>query len=271
MAEVWEAYSLNQQNLTELTIHQFEAYRNELIKVSQVTPATEGIVNSTKGAAMVIANKHKRDENDPYIRNLVTPPTAKRHQSGAAPSFQRKNAVSSTSSSSSIDQVAIQGGSPKSIKKSTFTNTIPLPLYEERTKVGQVIVAYPSNRTSTTNNRNTTLGSRCIISTTNDNIGKYNVAKPYRHMFTTMEDRAMALEQLLVEQKVAIIGHHGLSTTEYSNNSNTNDNDEDLTGIFAPLEEVNVPRHEKVTCIGRICNEVGVFLYEFMEQDQYTL
>jgi hypothetical protein len=188
---------------------------------------------------------------------MVTPPTAKRHQSGEINSFQNNNKPSS--STSSVDQVAIQGGSPASMKKPTITNTIPLPLYKERTKVGEVVVAYPSNRTSTVDDddRNTTNRARCIISTTNENVGRYNITKPYRHMFTTMEERAAALEQLLVAQKEAIIEHHVLSTTVYSN-SDSSDKDDNLTDAFAPLEEVNVARQEKVTCIGRICNEVRV-------------
>jgi hypothetical protein len=260
MAEVWEVYSLNQKNVTELTIHQFEAYRNLVLKFSQVTPATEGIINSTKGAAMVITNKRKRDVNDNYISNMVTPPTAKRHQSGPGevPSFQNKN----MSSSSSIDQVAIQDGSPTIMKKSTVADTIPGSVYTERTNAGQVVLAYPSNRTSTTDRRNTKTGTRCTISSSHEKIGRYNITKPYRHMFTTMEDRAVALEQLLVAQKEAIIENHGLSTTAYSNhNNNSNDSDDNLTGAFAPLEEVNVARQEKVVCIGRICNEVRLQLY----------
>lgn len=256
MVEVWEAYSLNKQNLTELTMHQFDAYRNELIKVSQVTPATEGITSSTKGAVMVTnaANSNnKRDANN--SSNMVTPPTAKRHQSGGAEASQNKN---SSSSSSSVDQVAIQGGaSPVAIKKST----IPLPKYEERTKVGQVVVAYPSNRTNTQDDRNTKMGARCVITSNDNDVGKYNVTKPYRHMFTTMEDRAMALEKMLVDRKEAIINYHGLSTEPATSSSNDNtedpDADDDLQGVFAPMEEVNVARQEKITCIGRICNEVS--------------
>ncbi|KAG7347080.1 DNA polymerase alpha/epsilon subunit B [Nitzschia inconspicua] len=246
MAEVWEAYSLNKQNLTELTMHQFEAYRNELIKVSQVTPATEGITNSTTGAAMVTANNFQNQLKRDSSSNMVTPPTAKRHQSGST----GKDA----SSSSSVDQVAIQGGSPTvgaAIKKST----IPLPKYEERTNVGQVVVAYPSNRTDDKDDRNTKAGPRCVISSSNQDVGRYNVTKPYRHMFTTMEDRASALEQLLVERKEAIMKYHGLSAESNTLGSTIETDEDDVDGVFAPLDEVNVARQEKITCIGRICNE----------------
>jgi hypothetical protein len=201
-------------------------------------------------------SNNKRDANN--SSNMVTPPTAKRHQSGGAEASQNKNS-SSLSSSSSVDQVAIQGGaSPVAIKKST----IPLPKYEERTKVGQVVVAYPSNRTNTQDDRNTKMGARCVITSNDNDVGKYNVTKPYRHMFTTMEDRAMALEKMLVDRKEAIINYHGLSTEPVSSsNDNTEDpdahDDDDLQGVFAPMEEVNVARQEKITCLGRICNEVS--------------
>lgn len=253
MAEVWEAYSLNKQNLTELTMHSFEAYKNELVKVSSVTPASEGIISSTKGAAMVSANKHKRDA---ALAAMVTPlSTAKRHQ-GNQHAADNKN-------DSSVDQVAIQGGAGSPNVAATKKPTIALPKYEERTKVGEVVVSYPSGKTSISKSSSPTDGRpRCVVSAQAEDeskgVGKYNITKPYRHMFTTLEDRAVALEKHLMDRKAAIIEQHGLSNTQQlsEDNHNNNDGSEDAKGVFAPLEEVNVPRQENITCIGRVCNEV---------------
>lgn len=288
MAEVWEAYSLNKQNLTELTMHQFEAYRNELIKVSQVTPATiaaaatEGTIatsSSAKGAAVVNAhnnNSNKRDANN--NSNMVTPPTAKRHHSGSDGDVAAADVGNQKTSSmlSSVDQVAIPGGAGSPVAATAAAmnkaTTIPLPKYEERTKVGQVVVAYPSNRPADAkgDDRNTKAGPRCSVvfhscsgaaaGSVDVVVGKYNITQPYRHMFTTMEDRARALEELLVERKEAIVTYHGLSTESKNHKNDDGDGNDTsgdaLQGIFAPLEEVNVARQGKITCVGRVCNEV---------------
>ncbi|KAL3906563.1 MAG: hypothetical protein SGILL_009220, partial [Bacillariaceae sp.] len=254
MAEVWEAYSLNKQNLTELTMHSFEAYKNELVKVSSVTPASEGITSSTKGAVVVNANKHKRDAASAA---MVTPvSTAKRHQG---------NKDASDKNNSSVDQVAIQGAAGSPNVAAAKKPTIVLPKYQERTKVGQVVVSYPAGKTSISKTSPTTSGrSRCVVSAKADadskgDVGHSNITKPYRHMFTTLEDRATALEKLLVDRKEAMVEQHGLSATQQQSNEDNNNNataeTEDAKGVFAPLEEVNVPRQEKMTCIGRVCNE----------------
>jgi hypothetical protein len=253
MAEVWEAYSLNKQNLTELTMHSFEAYKNELIKISSVTPASEGITSSTKGAAMVSANKHKRNAASAA---MVTPlSTAKRHQG---------NSDAAEKSNSSVDQVAIQGGAGSPSITATKKPSVALPKYEDRTKVGEVVVSYPSGKINISKATTTTIRRpRCVVSASVDadnssGVGKCNITKPYRHMFTTLEDRAMALEKHLVNRKMTIIEQHGLSATQQNNSDKSNIEQSDAHGVFAPLEEVNVPRQEKMTCIGRVCNEVNV-------------
>jgi hypothetical protein len=61
-------------------------------------------------------------------------------------------------------------------------------------------------------------------------------------MFTTLEDRALALEAKLHVLGEQIIEKHGIGS---------GDND------IAPLAEVGVPGHDKGCYIGRICNEVS--------------
>jgi hypothetical protein len=211
------------------------------------------------GAIVVIPNKNKRDAS--LSSNMVTPPTAKRHQG------QPSNSAATNMSSSSVDQVAIQGGSPTSAGTKQSPPSMALPKYEERTKVGQVVISYsPSSKAKsivpTHEEEEEKKKVRCIISEIDaGTVGKYNVTKPYRHMFTTMEDRAKALEQHLVERRNVMIEQHGLSTdnSDFSKNDSEDNDDQAQHSncIFAPLEEVNVPRQDKLTCIGRICNEVS--------------
>jgi DNA polymerase alpha subunit B len=120
--------------------------------------------------------------------------------------------------------------SPSSLVAST---TPVLPCYSERTRVGTIVASYgnpisPSHIPPPT----------CIIHL---NPFGTNVTKPYRHMFTTLHDRAQRLEQALQHAE-----------DEWVNDNNNTDNDDDDT---PPLEAVGVPRQALVTCIGRICNE----------------
>jgi hypothetical protein len=266
-------------------MHQFDAYKNQLIRASQIVPSSSKSSSSssdddTGGAIMVRQKNNKRDPS-----NMVTPPTAKRHQGGTIPAAGGAAASSTQLSSSSVDQIAIEGGktaSPLLVKSSTTTttkpsSTIPLPKYEDRTKVGQVLVSYPTKGATiskaATSDDDRHQHCKCVIRTctTNDatagghggDIGRFNITKPYRHMFSTMEDRAMALEQHLVSRKEAIIEQHGLMKGgehhhhhDHHHMAADESNDHNTNGVMAPLEEVNVPRQDKLTCIGRICNEV---------------
>ena len=75
--------------------------------------------------------------------------------------------------------------------------------------------------------------ARCLISLDFPT----NVTQAYRHMFTTLEERARILDDHLAsmgEDIVDFLGSEGV----------------------AELEAVGVPRQELVTCVGRICNEV---------------
>jgi hypothetical protein len=58
-----------------------------------------------------------------------------------------------------------------------------------------------------------------------------------------------------VDRKNAMIEQHGLSI-DNDYNHQQDEEQQQQNGVFAPLDEVNVPRQDKFTCIGRICNEV---------------
>mmetsp|Transcript_48981 Transcript_48981/g.118616 ORF Transcript_48981/g.118616 Transcript_48981/m.118616 type:complete len:817 (-) Transcript_48981:55-2505(-) len=315
MAEVWEAYSLNKQNVTELTERQFDGYKNELIKASEVGPTTSG-----GGGAVISVQKS----------NAVTPTPAKRQQNAAA---------SSSSPSLSLDNVAQNNvSSPQrmssatkkqKVSTTTVAPAVTIKTYQERTNVGQVVASYkPStseSESATTMDFDSdvqvdTTKPRCVVSTTGnvhttavqgDNnkgttdemdvdggdsntnsdstvveVGKYNINKPYRHMFTTMEDRADQLEKHLTRMRQEIVTGHNIKTDDDAMFDDGCDDDlerlmmqmEDggddesnmesdaptttsnataaSTSTFkSTLGEVNIPRQDGVTCIGRVCNE----------------
>jgi len=274
MAEVWEAHSLNKQNLTELTMHQFEAYKNELIKASSTAPTPDLAKSSsdtTPRGATVVSRKPstKRDAM------MVTPTSSSKrpkHQSPDAPI-------------SSVDRVAIDGNSVPSPVRSNSSGatqvikkTPPnLPKYEERTKVGHVIASYsPDSSRSGDSNADTNGANagqqRCVLTTTTtatkslggndddenhwaeDDVTRHNIKESYRHMFTTLEDRATALEGHLVQMKDAIVEDITSQKKKESGNNSTATTEAD-DGAAASFEEVNVPRQYSSTCVGRICNE----------------
>ena len=210
MADCWEAFSLT-KNIEQLTSHTFQAYRNELIKDSEVAVAPTAV--QTRNA-----------------QRMVTPPTAKRQKTDPKPT---------TTSSSSVDSVANNAvSSPKR------PPPMALPKYNDRTRVGQVVASYhaetlPPMKTEASSTRTS---PRCQVSTQEF---ETNVDKPYRYMFTTMEERAAALENHLKRVGNEIIDTYGISNGD--------------NGI-APLEQVNVPRQDKICCVGRVCNEVSYFL-----------
>eukprot|EP00980_Cylindrotheca_fusiformis_P026218 scaffold15514_cov129-Cylindrotheca_fusiformis.AAC.26 len=201
MAECWEAFSLT-KNVSELTDHTFQSYRLQLIKDSDATTGIE-----TSMGAVQFRNL-KREAT-----NMVTPPAAKRQQpQGSGPS--------------SLDSIAREdASSPRRI--------IKLPIFEERTRIGEVVASYNSTAFTSTASRKKRV--QCIIQQ-----DIQNIRKPYRHMFTAMEERAAVLESQLIDLGNQIVAQYGIGDGE--------------NGI-APLEQVNVPRQERVCCVGRICNE----------------
>eukprot|EP00536_Pseudo-nitzschia_multiseries_P004184 jgi/Psemu1/318366/estExt_fgenesh1_pm.C_680015 len=236
MAEVWEAHSLNKQNLTELTMHQFEAYKNELIKTSSTAPIPDAPPTSSSGA------------DSPRGATLVS-----RKETGK----REVTMVTPLSSGSKRPN-----GAPPNVVHRAPAN---LPKYDERTNVGQLVASHPSDRSRLRKNEASpnTRRSRCVLTTSSETVAdvdtdtntdanvdvtRHNITKPYRHMFTTMEDRAAALEHHLVRMKEAI-GSDIRSETERKTTTTT------TSDLPAPLEEVNVPRQDPSTCIGRICNE----------------
>ena len=260
MAEVWEAHSLNKQNLTELTMHQFEGYKNELIKASSTAPtpdisqSSDALkTTSPRGAAMV----SRKREVPPAT--MVTPMSSSKRQKQPLPD----------AATSSVDRLAMEGNNvPSPVRSNNTTATTSamkitppkLPKYEERTKVGHVVVSYPAGNHSENNTNPSNAGQRlCVLTTKSlgddnengqgvDDVTRYNITESYRHMFTTLEDRANALQRQLVRTKEAIV--EDIESERMNKNKNETTDD-----VVASFEEVNVPRQHPSTCVGRICNE----------------
>ena len=208
LAEYWEAYSLN-KNVSELTDHTFQAYRNNVMKEAD----EEGAVVSRAGLG-------KRQGP-----SLITPP--KRHLAR-----DLKTPVSA------VDNVSRVTMSPNKVTPHAPTTPaeVNLPSYGERKNAGQVMVSFNPNDLPAISVAETAAKKKCVISTSFPT----NVVKPYRHMFTTLEERARALDDHLVTMGDVMVERYQIGK----------DN-----GI-AEVEAVGVPRQDEVCCIGRICNEV---------------
>jgi hypothetical protein len=206
LATTWEAFSLNTK-LSELTDLSFQAYRNAVIK------DYDSAVISRPG----LGKRHGLP--------MVTPETKRVH---LAPTTDPQT--------SAVDAIA-----PTSRRVSVSPNkdvsqelpVMKMPSYDERTGVGKVVVSYHPKKVLPGEHVAASGKPRCLISVD----FATNTTQAYRHMFTTLEERARILDDHLAsmaEDIVEFLGSEGV----------------------AELEAVGVPRQEKVTCVGRICNEV---------------
>lgn len=235
MAETWEAFSLN-RNVPELNEISMASFRKVLVKDSDVS--AELLLNNKPPGAVVSRpslGKHTADGLP-----AVTPPAKKFH---AIASNQTPAAGALLQSYGGKRRVSMTPGPPFSLNE-TSSN---LPKYSERTNAGKVLVTYNPNQleAASSSKRST---PKCSISYDFPT----NVKKPYRHMFTTVQERAKALDRHLVELGVHMMERYGIQEA-------TDETSE--TGI-APLEAVGVPRQDAICCIGRICNSVRCHVME---------
>ena len=224
MAESWEAFSLN-RNLTALDDHSFKSYKQALIK-----DAENVVIDDNLNTGAVVSALGKRSGGLPS----VTPP-AKRFNV----QFNDEAAASAVDSVAGGRRVSMSPAPPGGLKAPAPN----LPKYDKRENAGKVIATFDPQKLESVQQAKPRSSPKCTISYSYE----ANVQKPYRHMFTTLEERAQALDQHLVELGDAMMERYGLGREEEGNE----------TGI-AGLEAVGVPRQEKVCCIGRICNAVSL-------------
>lgn len=236
MAECWEAFSLN-KDLSDLDGHSFPTYRLALIKDSDnsATDLTTDFSGKAINSRPSLGSKRMINETE----NLpsVTPPSKRSGNNSFDPS---RSAVDSIASNR---RVSLSPAPPASLMKSSQRSS-NLPKYEERSGAGKVIHTFNPNELQWAEVANTT-SPKCTISSS---LFETNVQEPYRHMFTTLDERAKALDEHLVELGDAIIERYDLGTKDDAGDETTNETQ------IAPLEAVGIPRQDKICCVGRICN-----------------
>lgn len=172
----------------------------------QLIKDSESAINPVPTPAAVQSRSTKRQAS-----NMVTPPNSKRSNNHRKATSTNNPATKNTSTSDK------------------------LPKYESRTRVGEVVVSFNPSQFDPI-----APGDKKTSCTVTPSEGYLH--KPYRHMFTTLEDRSSALEAQLNELGEEIIGQHCIGS---GNNG------------IAPLVEDYVPGHDKGCYIGRICNEAS--------------
>ena len=262
------------KNIQELTEHSWQSFRTELNKEvdrngNNNTPMDDGDddKNNREGAVAARSGLGKRQVGSPDTAGsaglaLITPPT-KRMATGNNKSTT--NANSKSDPASAIDAIVSSRTAPTPSKASTpetvlsAVSTYTPPTYEERQGAGKVLTTFNPNdlKATTKSTTATTTQTKCSISYDTFDT---NVHKPYRHLFTTMEDRAKALDQHLVRLEDQIKDRFDImekSIIAGTNNTEQSSSDSKTSSI-APMEGVGVPRQEAVCNIGRICNAVSL-------------
>jgi hypothetical protein len=244
MAECWEAFSIN-RNVKELNETSFKSYREQLIK-----NCDDSVLRKVTDAGAVVsrpslANSKRKADALP----TVTPPAKRLHQRNNDNDNKTTNngQLPASFSSDRNRRISLSPGRPV---PSSSSLTPSNHSYAQRQGSGDIIFSYqPESSTGFVTASSTDRTSpKCQIQYKHF---ATNVQAPYRRFFTSIDDRAKALEKHLVDLGVEICSRFGLG----QDNTDAADNNEDASAI-AGLEAVGIPRQVKVTNIGRICNAV---------------
>jgi hypothetical protein len=229
MAECWEAFCMN-RNMKELNETSFKSYREQLIKDCDHAGLRKALDSGAVVARPALGNNNKRDGLP-----AVTPPAKRLHGAdGLAAAF-------SSSSSDRNRRISLSPDPPSAASKTTTTPTSQS--YELRKGAGQVVESYRPEACPELAAANDKKAPSCQITYKHF---ETNVQKPYRRLFTTIDDRAQALDKQLVHMGQEISSRFGLGLET--------DGDEDCA--VAGLEAVGIPRQVKITNVGRICSVV---------------
>lgn len=244
IAECWDVVSLG-NNWKSLNEHSWTALRNEVLKLSEVVPPPE--MTSSSSVVQVKrkeASSPTQQQSTLRPHSIVTPASKQTTMAAAASSL----------TGSGSRRISLSPKPPTFLQTESARKKAK---YEERQGAGSVVstlnanlaatgataplakprcrIAWNNTTTATTNNNNDQAIDELLAAS--------NVQAPYRHMFTTVEHKARALEAHLNELSA-------LFQTQYAFGQ----------GDLAALEAVGVPRQEMVCCLGRICNSVGLGL-----------
>lgn len=204
----------------------------------QVIKEYEGNIGDGDNSGAVISRIGKRQLVGTNIAN-VTPPTKKAHSTANRSIPQSLSSQDHMSSR----RISMSPGLPSILRTQESTSTINVASYDKRKEPGKTIFAFnPKNMEG--NSSNLRKNKKCAISYSEYDT---NVKESYQHMFTTIEERAQALENHLIEMGDFMIERYNLGE------KGENDESDEIAG----LEDVGVPRQDKICCIGRICNSVS--------------
>ena len=230
MAITWEAFSLN-KNTSTLDEHSFEPFRQQIIKLSDFdVDMTDAIADS--------AIQIKREMSP----NMITPAGKRPHHSAALTTTSSSLPTRQTTLIYQPNNVVGQrhrvslGPDPP---LSQQPKTEEASAFSQRQNAGTIVATFNPNNLAPVDSASAASlhKPKCVVAYDQFDT---NVSEPYRHMFTVMDDRARQLDHWLVQK-----GEEMQERYHFGEDSDV-----------AALEAVNVPRQEKICCIGRICNSV---------------
>lgn len=255
MADCWEAFSIN-RNIKELNETSFKSYREQIIK-----DCDDSVLRKmTTPGAVVVRPSLRGSKNKPDALPTVTPPAKRLHQQRNSIDQHRANMqqqqLSASYSSDQDRRISLSPSRPVTAASNLTPSSSHT--YAHRQGSGDVLFTYRpemANQMTMTEPSGDRSNPRCQLQYEHFST---NVLKPYRHFFTSTEDRAQALDQQIVDLGSDICRRFGL---EHANKDSVGD--EDHASSVAGLEAVGVPRQVKVTNIGRICNAVSILELTF--------
>jgi hypothetical protein len=254
LTDSWTVHSLN-RSVKSLDVHAFEAFRTDVLR--EYRDNIDGVTNTSAVVTRFMDDNSGTKRQQTTLPN-VTPPAKK--VNNASKGQEKKGILSSIDNCSGI-AMSPSLPPPKHIKDENATKS---DKYGTRTDSGKIISSFtPSNLTRATRQKNQ-LGPKCTLSSVEFNT---NVRESYRHMFTTIDERSAALEKHLQYVGDYMIDRYNLGTLECRSENDISVTNDDIAGI----EEVGVPRQEKVCCIGRICNSVSLIIDLFLQASKYLL
>jgi len=265
MADCWEALSLN-KNLEALDDQSMGAFRTALAKESNAEVPLDAVSGGAIVTRPALGNNSNLNNNNNHKKRqvlpAVTPPASKQPRLPNAAATAAAAAASSTASSSSSSRVSLSPAPPVSLAAAN-TAARPLPKYEEREGAGQVAVTFDPHQVGKGASVSSLPSTQPLCTVSYD--FPTNVKASYRHMFTTLAERAHALDQQLLKTSRVLMQRYGLVAAavdqkygdEQEENALDSASNSSANGI-APLEAVGIPRQEPICCIGRICNAVRV-------------
>lgn len=213
LADTWEAYSLNKK-VTTLNDRTFKAFRKQVIKNSD---AVELLASEEIGAGAIT----KRPS-----ATVITPSSSNKRSSVFDPTTDRSGGRISMSPQRAP------------LRATTTSSTTPKPLYKDRRDIGKEVLVF-NNPLVDNVDAPPADQPRCNVSHRHTTS---NVSRPYRHLFTVLEEQSLQLNQMIEEK-----------TNEFSEKFDFGSEQ------IAALGAVGVPLQDTVCCIGRICNVVRIF------------